>query len=142
MSTILKLKEILDSNTYARENSDDVLQAFLRLNVNVSKSVEEFFTNFAGPFWEENIGMEFLDIVDDEINIENMTNECRREHLFPEYYLVITEMVANEVIVLNTLDDRVYRVDFEGGDEKLLNGVLPAEWDSFEDFLIEYFDIN
>ena len=142
MGIILKLKEILDCNTYARENPDDVVQAFLRLNVNVSKSVKDFFMNFAGPFWEETIGMVFLDIVDDEINIENMTYECRRKHLFPDNYLVITEMVANEVIVLNTLDDKVYRVDFEGGDEKLIKGVLPAEWDSFEKFLVDYFDID
>ena len=87
MSIISKLKEILDSSTYARENPDEVIQTF------------------------------------------------------PVHYLVLTEMVANEVIVLNTLDDKVYRVDFEGGDEKLLNGVLQAEWQSFEEFLIAYFDL-
>ena len=27
------------------------------------------------------------------------------------------------------------------GDEKLLNGVLQAEWQSFEEFLIAYFDL-
>lgn len=100
-----------------------------------------FLLNFAGPFWEETLGMEFLDIVEDEINIESVTMECRIEHSFPVHYLVLTEMVANEVIVLNTLDDKVYRVDFEGGDEKLLNGVLQAEWQSFEEFLIAYFDL-
>lgn len=67
--------------------------------------------------------------------------ECRIEHSFPMHYLVLTEMVANKVIVLNTLDDKVYRVDFEGGDEKLLNGVLQAEWQSFEEFLIAYFEL-
>ena len=101
MSIISKLKEILDSSTYARENPDEVIQTFQRLSVKVS----------------------------------------RIEHSFPVHYLVLTEMVANEVIVLNTLDDKVYRVDFEGGDEKLLNGVLQAEWQSFEEFLIAYFDL-
>lgn len=141
MCIVSKLKEVLDSSTYARENSDEVLQTFQRLGVKVSKDVEEFFWNFAGPFWEETLGMEFLDIVEDEINIENITMECRREYSFPVHYLVLTEMVANEVIVLDTLDDKVYRVDFEGGDEKLLNGVLQAEWQSFEDFLFTYFDL-
>lgn len=141
MNIISKLKAILDSGTYARENPDEVMQAFQRLNVKVSKDVEVFFMNFAGPFWEETLGMEFLDIVEDEINIESVTMECRMEHLFPEYYLVLTDMVANEVIVLNTEDDKVYRVDFEGGDEKLRNGVLQAEWQSFEEFLISYFNL-
>lgn len=112
MSIISKLKEILDSSTYARENPDEVIQTFQRLSVKVSKDVEEFFVNFAGPFWEETLGMEFLDIVEDEINIESVTMECRIEHSFPVHYLVLTEMVANEVIVLNTLDDKVYRVEF------------------------------
>ena len=141
INTISKLKEVLDSSTYIRENPDKVIQAFQRLGVKVSKDVEEFFVNFAGPFWEETLGMEFLDIVDDEINIESMTMECRREHSFPVHYLVLTEMVANEVIVLDTLDDKVYRVDFEGGDEKLLSGALQAKWESFEDFVAAYFDL-
>ena len=97
--------------------------------------------NFAGPLWEETLGMKFLDIVEDEINIENVTIECRREHSFPVNYLVLTEMVVNEVLVLNTLDDKVYRVDFEGGEKKLLNGVLEAEWQNFEDLLIAYFNL-
>lgn len=141
MNIISELKAILDSGTYARENPEEVIQTFQRLGVKVSKDVEDFFVNFAGPFWEETLGMEFLDIVEDEVNIESVTMKCRKEHSFPEHYLVLTEMVANEVIVLNTIDDKVYRVDFEGGDEKLLKGVLQAEWYSFEEFLIAYFGL-
>lgn len=71
--------------------------------------------------------MEFLDIVDDRVNTESITNECRREFSFPIHYLVLTEMAVNEVLVLNILNNKVYRVDFEGGDEKLLSGELEAE---------------
>ena len=141
MTIINELKAILDSGIYARENPEEVIQTFQRLGVKVSKDVEDFFVNFAGPFWEETLGMEFLDIVEDEVNIESITMKCRVEHSFPEHYLVLTEMVANEVIVLNTIDDKVYRGDFEGGDEKLLNGVLQAEWHSFEEFLTAYFGL-
>lgn len=141
MSIISKLKAILGSDTYERENPDEVIQTFRRLSVNISKDVEEFFVNFEGPFWEETLGIEFLDIVEGEVNIESVTAECRMEHSFPEHYLVLTEMVANEVIVLNTINNKVYRVNFEGGDEKLLNGVLQAEWQSFEEFLTAYFEL-
>lgn len=142
MDIISRLKKILDNNIYARADENDVMQAFKRLDVKVSKLVEEFFLNFAGPFWEETIGMELLDIVNDSVNIESVTNVCRKVHLFPKQYLVLTEMVANEVIVLNTLNDKVYRVDFEGGDEALRNEQLQEEWDSFEQFLITYFDLK
>lgn len=61
--------------------------------------------------------------------------------MFPKKYLVLTEMEANEVIVLNSLNDKVYRVDFEGGDEKLLNEDLEEDWESFEEFLVTYFGL-
>ena len=50
-------------------------------------------------------------------------------------------MAANEVIVLDTLNDKVYRVDFEGGDEALRNESLEETWENFEDFLTTYFDL-
>ncbi len=141
MNIIEKLREILDTDIYARKDKKLVIQAFQRLKVNVSESVIEFFINFSGPFWEETLGMELLDIVEDDVNIEVMTNECRKEHSFPNQFLVLTEMCANEIIVLNTINDKVYRVDFEGGHEDLVNGKLDEEWSSFEEFLIDYFDL-
>ena len=42
---------------------------------------------------------------------------------------------------LNTFNNKVYRVDFEGGDEGLLKGELEAEWNSFEEFIVTYFDL-
>ena len=141
MDIISRLKEVLDDSIIARKDKDEVIQAFKRLDVNVSELVEEFFLNFTGPFWEGIIGMEFLDIVNDKVNIESITNICREVHSFPKQYLVLTEMVALEVIVLNTLNDKVYKVDFEGGDEALKNGQLEARWESFEQFLIEYFGL-
>lgn len=141
MDMIEKLREVLDADTYARKDKEAVTQAFRRLKVNVPELVTVFFNNFAGPFWEETLGMELLDIVDDDVNIEFMTNECRRVHSFPNRFLVLTEMCADEILVLNTENDKVYRVDFEGGHEDLLNDKLNEEWSSFEAFLIEYFGI-
>ena len=113
MNFIDKLSNRLDSNVYARNNPNEVYEAFKRLNVKVSKEVETFYEHFAGPFWEESMGMELLDIVDDSVNIESMTEQCRTIYLFPTSFLVLTEMVADEIIVLDTNDDKVYRVDFE-----------------------------
>lgn len=55
MNIISELKAILDSGTYARKNLEEVIQTFQRLGVKVSKDVENFFVNFAGPFWEETL---------------------------------------------------------------------------------------
>lgn len=146
MDVIYQIKKVLDEegdlDLYVREDKEKVLQAFDRLDVKVSKLVETFFLSFAGPFWEETIGMLFLDIVDDNINIETETIVCRDIHGFPKQYLVLTEMIANEIIVLNSINDKVYRVNFEGDDEKLINGELEEDWDSFENFLITYFGLE
>ena len=49
-------------------------------------------------------------------------------------------MVANEILVLDTELDKVYRVDFEGGELKLKNNELNETWSSFLEFRKEYFD--
>jgi len=64
----------------------------------------------------------------------------RKEHGFPKQYLVLSEMSANAVLVLDTVTDKIYIVNFEGGDELLLKGELKETWSSFFDFLKAYFN--
>jgi len=75
----------------------------------------------------------------DEDNIEYYTIIARKEHGFPNKYLVLTEMTANAALVLDSVTDKVYSVNFEGGDELLLNGELKESWPTFYVFLKEYF---
>ncbi len=45
--------------------------------------------------------------------------------------------------VLDTLNEKLYKVCLEcGEDEDLLNGKLEPTWQSFNDFLIDFFDIH
>lgn len=48
-------------------------------------------------------------------------------------------MTANAALVLDSVTDKVYSVNFEGGDELLLNGELKESWPTFYMFLKEYF---
>jgi len=134
------LKEILNDTIYSRNNRDDVIKAIKELGINPSEEFIQFYTTYAGPFWEETLGIELMDIIEDNNNILKSTNICRDKHGFNKKYLVLTEMSANEVIVLDSESDKMYRVNFEGGDELLKNGELQEEWSSFTDFLKEYFD--
>lgn len=72
--------------------------------------------------------------MDEENNIEAYTLICREEHGFPKQYLVLSEMSANAVLVLDTVTDKVHIVNFEGGDELLLKGELEATWSTFYNF--------
>lgn len=75
-----------------------------------------------------------LDIVEDTNTIESYTMISRKEHEFPKQYLVLSEMSANAVLVLDTNTDGVYKVNFEGGDELLKKGELKETWSTFYDF--------
>lgn len=141
MDLINRLKECLDENIYKRDNEDEVMQTFKRLGVNASDIVIQFYRNFAGPFWEESIGFELLDIIDDKPNIESVTLTCREEFTFPSKYLILTELTINEIIVLDSESDKLYKVDFEGADEALLAGTLKETWANFDEFLREYFNV-
>ena len=134
------LEKILNDTIYLRNNKDDVIKAIKELDINPSDEFIQFYTTYAGPFWEETLGIELMDIIEDSNNIFKSTNICRNEYGFGKEYLILTEMLANEVLVLNSKTDKVYRVNFEGGDELLKNGELQEEWSSFLDFIKEYFE--
>lgn len=48
-------------------------------------------------------------------------------------------MTANAALVLDSVTDQVYSVNFEGGDELLLSGKLKESWSTFYLFLKDYF---
>ncbi len=134
------LEEVLSDNIYLRSNKDEIIKALKELDISPSKRFIQFYTTYAGPFWEEALGVELMDIIEENNNIVKSTNTCRDEYGFNKKYLVLTEMSANQVIVLDSETDKVYRVNFEGEDELLQKGELNEEWSSFSDFLKEYFD--
>lgn len=134
------LEEVLIDTIYLRNNKDEVINAIKELDISPSKEFIQFYTTYAGPFWEETLGVELMDMIEDSNNIVKSTNICRDEYGFNRKYLILTEMSANEVIVLDSDTDKVYRVNFEAGDELLKKGELHEKWSSFSDFLKEYFN--
>lgn len=141
MNIIEQLEKILNNSTYRRVNINKVKASLQKLDVKPSPEFVEFFSKFEGPFWGKTLGLELLDLVEEINNIEKSTLFCREEFNFNKEFLVLTELSANEVIVLNCETDKVYRVNFEGGDEELINGTLQETWTFFRDFLTEFFNI-
>lgn len=135
-----KLDQVLGEDIYKREDKSKVNEALNSLEVDVSVTFREFYYYYAGPFWEEFVPFELLDIVDEENNIESYTFISREEHGFPKKYLILSEMSANAVLVLDTVTDKVFTVNFEGGDELLLKGELKETWPTFYEFLKAYFN--
>lgn len=85
------------------------------------------------------MGCELMDLCEDEETIKSATELCRRQFRFPQNFLVLTKLSAGQVVVLNTVDDKVYEVDFEGGEKLLLQGKIEPRWNHLHSFLIEFF---
>ncbi|MBR3537075.1 MAG: SMI1/KNR4 family protein [Oscillospiraceae bacterium] len=133
------LKPKLSEDIYLREDILHVSNTLKDLEVSPSQEFIDFYTSYSGPFFEESLGFELLDIIDDSENIRNLTLACREQYEFENKFIVLTNMTANEVLILDTESDKVYRVDFEGGENKLKMNELKETWSSFLDFLKEYF---
>ncbi|MBU3154424.1 SMI1/KNR4 family protein [Clostridium estertheticum] len=134
------LRNVLSNDIYLREDKKAVFTALKELGIKPSNEFIEFYTSYSGPFWEETLGVELMDIIEENNNIFTYTNICREQYGFDNKYVILTEMSVNEVIVLDSETDKLYRVNFEGGDELLKKGKLNEEWNSFNNFLKEYFD--
>ncbi len=78
------LEQVLEEDIYKREDKNKVKETLTNLGVEVSDTFREFYYRYAGPFWEEHVPYELLDVVDEENNIESYTIIARNEHGFPK----------------------------------------------------------
>src|SRR5690625_3785154 len=90
-----KLNEVIGGEIYKREDKNEITVFLEKLEVKVSDTFKEFYELYEGPFWEEHVHFELLDIVEDLINIEYSTHISSNEHRFPDKYLVLRSMSAN-----------------------------------------------
>lgn len=129
------LKTILRDEMYSRKNIQEIFDAEKALDVTFPKGMKEFYIKYSGPFFEENLGFELKDI--DEII--SLTKAVRKYHKFSNKYIVLSDLVAGEILVLNSENENIYKVDFEGKDELLKNNKLNYEWVNFNSFLKSFF---
>ena len=128
----------LSSTEYARRHMEVVSEALHKLGVE-HQLFRLFMERFEGPFWNVASGYELLDLIEGNPSVVSSTFECRAEFRFPTHYLVLTALSANQILILDSLLDCVYEVDFEGGDQLLAEGILEPRWRSYSSFLSEYF---
>lgn len=124
---------------YKRAVPEHAASACSKLGVEPGDLFWEFFERFEGPFGSEVTGFELLDVCEGEPSVVSATGVCRGEHAFPPRYLILTNLLGGGVLVYNVETRSVYNVGFEGGDELLREGNLEPEWNSFGEFLEEYF---
>lgn len=57
------------------------------LEVSPSQEFIDFYNSYFGPFFEESLGFELLDIIEDFDNIYDSTLACREEYEFEKNFL-------------------------------------------------------
>lgn len=73
------------------------------------------------------------------MSVVSQTKMLRETFAFPNRYIVISDYLANAVLVYDFETDAVFNMDFEGSDQALLAGNLEADWKRFDVFLRDYF---
>ena len=130
----------LDSSAYKRSNSSRVDEAIAKLHVYPSADFLEFYKAYEGPFSSEKTGFELLDICEPSDNsIVSSTIMCRDQYELPRQFLVVSNYLGNSVLVYDTESDKIYNMDFEGGDELVKLNKLEPQFRSFGSFLGWYF---
>ncbi len=121
------------------ERRDAVSRAVADLGVVGVGSLQNFYAKYRGPFSSRYTGYELLDPVEQSMSIRSQTEELRSTFSFPTRYIVLSNYLANSVLIYDADTDFVYDMDFEGGDAELLQGTLAPAWPSFDAFLRFYF---
>ncbi|RYD65925.1 MAG: hypothetical protein EOP83_06290 [Verrucomicrobiaceae bacterium] len=125
-----------------REDTEESKKAITALPVPPKPDFVAFFERFHGPAGGDVLGYQILDIIDDDPSVITSTQQLRERFGLPFNYLVISDLLANALLIYDCSINAVYDVDFEGGFDKLLQNLLPPRWTSFADFLSEYFDLQ
>jgi len=63
------LEKVLSDDIYLREEKKVVDMAIEGLGIKPSEGFITFYTTYSGPFWEETLGLELMDIIEQNNNI-------------------------------------------------------------------------
>src|SRR5262249_31051029 len=138
-----KLEIALADPRYRRQQPELVDPAFDRLTNERCQLLREFFRRFEGPFSSEVTGCLLLDIVrGGKQSIVAITESVRSQFGLGCEWIVISDYLANSVIIYNTGSQHVFDLDFEGGLNLLERGELKSEWGSLEDYFTWYFQVD
>jgi hypothetical protein len=132
--------KLADSNL-RRANVAAVKSVLASLPVPPGPDFAEFFENFVGPIGSERVGYQIIDLAEDEPSVLTATEQVQEQFDLPKRYLVISDLLADGVLIYDCTTDAVYDVDFEGTIDRLMQGALQPRWNSFSDFLSDFFSL-
>ena len=137
-----KVKDYLakDTGDVLRQDKKRAFHALSQLGVDPNSEFGEFYMEYQGSFISPRPIAELLDIEGPAIPaIPDQTEYSQDRYQLPEKFLALTSDESEGMYLYNKDDHAVY--DFDLGEYKdFMNGKVPARWESFNSFLVWYFD--
>ncbi|MET1080329.1 MAG: SMI1/KNR4 family protein [Pseudomonas sp.] len=138
----VQVKKFLGKSTddVHRYDYQSALKALHNLGVAPSTEFGEFYLEYQGGFISPRPVAELLDIEGPAIPaVPDQTDYARDRYQLPEKFLPITSDESEGMYLYNKEDKAVY--DFDLSEYKaFMDGKIPARWESFNEFLVWYFD--
>lgn len=139
MSIPMAVESKLTDDLWKRGSESKIDSALESLGVDPSSDFAEFYRRFWGPFHSARVGHELLDVIEQDESVLSATQSVRDEFGFPNRFIAISTLTGNSLLVYDVDTGQVFDVDFEGGDELLLQGELDPRWRSWNEFVTDYF---
>jgi hypothetical protein len=118
----------------------EILAILKAEGIDENSSFAEFMSTYEGEFYGEegvmiNVG---IDLIDKE---QSLTRHLQNTYNIPTNYLPLFNLEVDDFLFYNKLNDSVTLVE-AGNLEPFLNGKIAPQWNSFEEFLLYFFDID
>lgn len=129
-----------DTGDVIRHDRNSAIQSLMLLGVSPGTQLGEFYLQYQGSFISPRLLAELLDIEGPAIPaIPDQTEYVRDRYHIPEKFLALTSDESPGMYLYNKEDAKVYDLDIAVYKE-FMAGLIPAKWESFNEFLVWYFD--
>ena len=137
-----RVKEYLDANSgkVTPEFQEKYEKLFKhKYNVNPDSAFFEFVTQYSDELYGK-YGL-IYDISADLMSDDNVTEFLQKKENLPSNYLSLINLESEDLLLYDKKNDHVVLI--EGGNmNKLLTNSFDQEWSSFNDFLIDFFELD
>lgn len=126
----------------ARSDPKTAMRALQDLGVASDTDFGQFYLKYQGSFISPRPVAELLDIEGPSIPaIPDQTEYVRDRYGIPEQYLALTSDESEGMYLYDKGDGAVYDLDISVLND-FIKGNVSARWDTFNDFLIWYFELS
>lgn len=124
-----------------RKDASDAFESLRQLGIDIKTELGEFYTQYRGGFISPEPRPELLDITGPAIPaIPDQTEYVLDRYRLPAEFVALTSDESEGMYLYNKNNQAIY--DFNvGQSQELVSGKIQPRWNSFNEFLVWFFNI-